>query len=93
VNTVENVPLDDRMRNAPRTTRWTERKRRGVLFISQIETYPIDLVVLQRCGLLPTADPALIDTGAVERAIAALLDRMAQRLGIVGAAPETPAAK
>ena len=43
-----------------RAARWRERRRRGVLFMANLEVMDRDLRVLKRFGQLPSDDPEIV---------------------------------
>jgi hypothetical protein len=74
-----------------RVAKWRERKRRGVLFVADLEVMDRDLRLLKRFGYLASDDPAAIGKDKVVDAIGFLLDGLAKRVGVFGAGADTPA--
>jgi len=78
-----------------RVARWRERRRRGVLFVADLEVMRRDLRLLRHLGYLPADAAAAVGKDAVADAIGALLDAAARRCGLYAAgrhAEETAAA-
>jgi hypothetical protein len=67
-----------------RVRRHRERRARGVVRVTSLEVLGRDFTVLKRAGLLPSDDPTLVTEAEFEIALISLLDRMAQRLGLIG---------
>jgi hypothetical protein len=74
-----------------RVAKWRERRRRGVLFVADLEVMTRDLRVLKRFGYLASDDPAAVSRDEVGDALGSLLDGFAKRLGVFGAESDTPA--
>jgi hypothetical protein len=74
-----------------RVAKWRARKKRGVLYVMNLEILGRDLRVLKRCGHLASDDPATVGKDEVGDALASLLDGLANRFGVFGAGSDTPA--
>jgi hypothetical protein len=79
--------------STPRVARWRARKKRGVLFVAGLEVLARDLQVLKRCGCLKSDDPEVVGKDEFETGLWSLLDGLARRLGVLGAAVEEPPTK
>jgi hypothetical protein len=73
-----------------RVAKWRERKRRGVLFMTNFEVMDRDLRVLKRCGHLTSDDPAAVGKDEFGDALGSLLDGLAKRFEVFEGAA-TPA--
>jgi hypothetical protein len=74
-----------------RVAKWRERKRRGVLFVANLEVMDRDLRVLKRFGHLASDDPAAVSRDEFGDALGSLLDGLANRFGVFEAGSGTPA--
>lgn len=58
-----------------RVARFRQRRKKGVLFVCDLEVYQSDLMVLKSAGYLRSADPKAVSRAEFEKAIAGLLLR------------------
>jgi hypothetical protein len=80
-----------RSTSTQRVAKWRERKRRGVLFVADLEVMHRDLRLLKRFGHVASDDPAAVGKDEVGDALGFLLDGLAKRFGVFGAGSDTPA--